>query len=85
MVDVKFALSIFYSHTFVKGLTTCITWRGVLSLFNNTERMPVIFIYVSFFIPNARILPNNTSRMSSKLTFFTVIEPIVWMSFFFTI
>jgi hypothetical protein len=58
---------------------------GMPRLLNKSERMSVSFIYVSFSKLNAWILSNNTSSMSTKLTFYTIIKLIIWMSsFFFT-
>jgi hypothetical protein len=83
-MDVKFTFSTFYSHI-MKRTTTCITWRGVFSLLNNSERMLVIFICESYSLVNAWILSKNTSGMSSELTFYTGIEPVIRMlPFFFT-
>jgi len=50
-----------------------------------SERMLVIFISENSSIVNARILSKNASGMSSELTFYTGIKPVIRMiPFFFT-
>jgi hypothetical protein len=55
----------------------------MFSLLDNSERMFVIFISENSSIVNARILSNNASEINSKLTFFTGIEPVFKMIYFF--
>jgi hypothetical protein len=78
-----------FKEQFIARATTFVTRRVVLSLMNKSEEMlvdcgclcaPKLHISVVSSIP---MLSKNTIGMSRKTTFFTIVEPKLWISFFF--
>jgi hypothetical protein len=55
----------------------------VLSSSDKIERVLVNFPSKISYILNVGIPPNYASRISNKIVFFTVMEPMVWIFFFF--
>lgn len=82
-MDDEFALCTVQGHMSIKSFTAGITWTRDFSFPAKSERVLMIFQSKTSSILNVGKPPYNASRMSSKVTLYTIVEPIIWISFFF--
>jgi hypothetical protein len=78
-----FALCTIYGRIFIKSFIAGVTWTRFLSPSDKIERVLVIFPSKTSSILNVGVPPNHTLNISSKVAFYTIIKPMVWISFFF--
>ena len=84
MVDIEITLSALIDQLFAR-MTTFLTWRMVFSFPNESKGVWVIVNFVYYSKLEFWVFFKNTIGMSKITTIYIVVEPMVWVSFIFTI